>query len=153
MGIMNADDKGPVNPNSQKPAINCPSNSATCADIASHLQEELGEYSGHDEPAITFYSHRPGAGNNLTTVLTIPTDPRHRPSRMVRVAPSIFSSIQRSGSAWCFAIPSLLPISHTYAYRIPMPIFSTTLTLMLWISSGIIRGSAFLELQFYPREA
>src|SRR5215831_6637446 len=53
----------------------CPSNSGFCVDIGNQEQEAVGYYTGHDEPAILFYSDRPGAGNNLTTVLTIPTDP------------------------------------------------------------------------------
>src|SRR5215471_15840398 len=53
----------------------CPSDDGFCVDIGNQEQEAVGYYTGHDEPAILFYSDRPGAGNNLTTVLTIPTDP------------------------------------------------------------------------------
>lgn len=79
-GIVTAG-SGPVNPKLQKPNIHCPSNSPNCADIAHHYQELLGFYSGHDEPAIAFYSNGPGAGNNITTVLTIPTDPPTLPQQ------------------------------------------------------------------------
>lgn len=71
----------PVTPKSQKPSIHCPSNSPNCADIARHLQLELGFYSGHDEPAIAFYSNHPGSGNSITTNLTIPTDPPAPPQQ------------------------------------------------------------------------
>src|SRR6185369_12369035 len=65
----------------QKPTVRCPDNSPICADIAHHLQELDGKYSGHDEPAIAFYSNRPGSGNSFTTVLTMPTDPPTPPQQ------------------------------------------------------------------------
>src|SRR5579872_2813760 len=75
MGRMHAAENRAVDPQIQKKFIHCPSNSPGCADIAKDLQEALGFYSGHDEPAILFYSDHPGAGNSLATTLTIPKDP------------------------------------------------------------------------------
>lgn len=65
----------------QKLMVHCPDNNPICADIAHYLQELDGKYSGHDEPAITFYSNRPGSGNSFTTVLTMPSDPPTLPQQ------------------------------------------------------------------------
>src|SRR4029079_9060408 len=34
-----------------------------------------GQYTGHDEPSLLFYSDQPGAGNNLQYRLVVPRDP------------------------------------------------------------------------------
>src|SRR5262249_30519556 len=63
-------------------AFVCPNGDGGCVDINSARYEALvGGYTGHDEPAILFYSNRRGAGNNLTTVLTLPTDPPTLPQQ------------------------------------------------------------------------
>jgi hypothetical protein len=38
-------------------------------------------YIGHDEPSTLFYSHQPGAGNNVTYQLVLPKDPPTRPKQ------------------------------------------------------------------------
>src|SRR5262249_31026819 len=73
--IGHAGDARQLDPLIKQNLFNCPNNTGFCADVGRQYQEQLGEYTGHDEPAILFYSNRPGAGNNLTTTLTIPTDP------------------------------------------------------------------------------
>ena len=35
-----------------------------------------GEYTGHDEPSLLFYSNSNGAGNSNHYTLTLPTDPK-----------------------------------------------------------------------------
>lgn len=74
-GVMTAARAQQIDPRSTSKLFLCPNNTGFCADIGRQYQEKLGRYTGHDEPAILFYSNRPGAGNNLTTTLTIPTDP------------------------------------------------------------------------------
>lgn len=74
-GIISAAHAQRLDPKIKSELFRCPNNSGFCADIGHQYQEQLGEYTGHDEPAILFYSNRPGAGNNLTTTVTIPTDP------------------------------------------------------------------------------
>lgn len=74
-GMLHAGDARKLDPLIQQKLFHCPNNTGFCADLGRQYQEKLGKYTGHDEPAILFYSNRPGAGNNLTTTLTIPTDP------------------------------------------------------------------------------
>jgi hypothetical protein len=41
----------------------------------------ISEYIGHDEPAVLFYSKRPGSGNNVSYQMRLPTDPPTRPTQ------------------------------------------------------------------------
>jgi hypothetical protein len=149
-GIMNAADNGVVNPQLRKPSISCPSSSANCADISKRHQEALGVYSGHDEPAITFYSNRPGAGNSLTTTLTIPTDPPTPPRQdgtggtfNFQLHPAFWFSMvlcdtQSSPNFTHVCVPN------TDANIFDNPDANAADFI------GHHPGSAFLELQFYP---
>lgn len=50
--------------------------SAICTEVQD--PEEVfgeGQYVGHDEPSVLFYSNQPGSGNAMTWHLTLPTDP------------------------------------------------------------------------------
>jgi hypothetical protein len=40
-----------------------------------------GEYTGHDEPSLLFYSNRSGSGNSNHYTLTLPTDPKVMPNQ------------------------------------------------------------------------
>jgi hypothetical protein len=64
-----------LDPQTRSKFFNCPNNFGPCTDLGRQYQEKLGHYTGHDEPAILFYSNQPGAGNNLTTTLMLPKDP------------------------------------------------------------------------------
>ncbi len=55
----------------------CDSNSSVCADPQGWLDNW---YVGHDEPSVLFKSDRPGTGNDMTYLLTLPTDPRRQPN-------------------------------------------------------------------------
>jgi hypothetical protein len=69
----------------------CGSNGWECAEPATLWSELAGynkavragarilPYIGHDEPATLFYSNKPGAGNNVSYNLRLPTDPPTRP--------------------------------------------------------------------------
>src|SRR6267378_2459395 len=48
-----------------------------CVDLAE--SEQLGYYSGHDEPSLLFYSDTAGAGNNNVWQIQLPKDPPVRP--------------------------------------------------------------------------
>jgi hypothetical protein len=81
-GISTAHAQQKLDPQVKSQQFICPSSNGVCTDINSPQYEELvGGYTGHDEPAILFYSNRPGAGNNLTTILTLPTDPPTPPQQ------------------------------------------------------------------------
>jgi hypothetical protein len=49
-------------------------NSGFCTELR-HDQQFNGRYSGHDEPALLFYSDKPGSGTNAFYHLTLPVDP------------------------------------------------------------------------------
>src|SRR5207247_6841064 len=65
----------------------CNTNGATCAEPLQNWEEfpffkkarrqgvNMGEYIGHDEPLMEFYSRTPGAGNDNTYTVTLPKDP------------------------------------------------------------------------------
>ncbi len=40
-----------------------------------------GQYTGHDEPSVLFYSHRPGTGNDLTYAMKLPKNPPMQPNQ------------------------------------------------------------------------
>src|SRR5437660_219203 len=54
--------------------IDCSSSRVLCADVG-ESDEIFGHYVGHDEPAVAFYSNRPGSGNQMRYQLTLPKDP------------------------------------------------------------------------------
>ncbi|HLJ30039.1 MAG TPA: hypothetical protein VKY85_25260 [Candidatus Angelobacter sp.] len=145
-----ASNNNPANPQAHKPTIHCPSNSPNCADIAKHLQELLGKYSGHDEPAVGFYSNRPGSGNNLTTVLTIPTDPPTLPQQdgtggtfnFQLHAAFWFSMVLCDTQSFPNFTQVCIPNTDANIFDNPDPNAPDFI--------GHHPGSAFLELQFYP---
>ncbi|HLJ86208.1 MAG TPA: hypothetical protein VKZ53_05255 [Candidatus Angelobacter sp.] len=80
IGTMHATDHTQLAPQT-KNFMNCPNNTGFCADILRTYQEAVGHYTGHDEPALLFYSGKPGSGNNFTTTLTLPLDPPTPPKQ------------------------------------------------------------------------
>jgi hypothetical protein len=55
----------------------CDESSSICADPEGWLDTW---YVGHDEPSLEFKSSRPGTGNDMTYVMTLPRDPRQQPN-------------------------------------------------------------------------
>jgi hypothetical protein len=55
----------------------CTSHASLCADAYDNPE---GEYTGHDEPSVEFKSHTPGSGNDITYLMTLPTDPTLQPT-------------------------------------------------------------------------
>src|ERR1700719_3163442 len=53
-------------------------NSGLCTDLARGVNYE-GQYSGHDEPSLLFYSNKPGSGNTSVYYLRLPKDPKAQP--------------------------------------------------------------------------
>src|SRR2546422_2333932 len=52
----------------------CQENSPLCTEVADSLSYD-GKYTGHDEPALLFYSNTPGSGHSNLYRLTLPKDP------------------------------------------------------------------------------
>jgi hypothetical protein len=55
----------------------CVSRSSLCVDT---YQNPGDQYVGHDEPSVEFKSGVAGSGNDITYVVTLPKDPKQRPS-------------------------------------------------------------------------
>lgn len=134
----------------QKSAVHCPDNNPICADVAHYLQELDGKYSGHDEPAIAFYSNLPGSGNSFTTVLTMPTDPPTLPQQ------------NGSGGTFNFQLHPVFWFSMLLCDTQSAPNFTDVCIPNTDANIfdnpdpnapdfiGHHPGTAFLELQFYP---
>jgi hypothetical protein len=59
-------------------ALSCDENGSLCTEV----YDSLGyEYTGHDEPAVLFYSDVPGSGNTGTYYLRLPKDPATLPKQ------------------------------------------------------------------------
>src|SRR6201993_1254253 len=75
LAIAGAAWAGPATAATTNAHIDC-SESSLCAEVANYADVfGANYYVGHDEPTATFYSHRPGSGNNMRYVFTLPTDP------------------------------------------------------------------------------
>src|SRR5215472_16480332 len=58
----------------------CDDNAPTCAEPYRSESYE-GKYIGHDEPALLFFSSRPGSGNSSRYLLRLPADPPNLPKQ------------------------------------------------------------------------
>jgi hypothetical protein len=108
-------------------------------------------YTGHDEPSLLFYSDVPGAGNSNIYRVTLPTDPRVRPTQDGR------------GGTWNFQLHPALWFGMALCDNQSAPEFThapcvansdTNIKDNASPASpnyiGRHAGAAFLELQFYP---
>jgi hypothetical protein len=122
--------------------------SKLCLDIGD--TDALGYYTGHDEPAIAFYSDAPGAGNNVVWRVQLPEDPPIPPRE------------DGSGGTWNFQLRPALWVGMAVCDTQSFPEFTRTCTpdsdANIFDSGtpasptyiGKHPGTAFLELQFYP---
>lgn len=109
-----------------------------------------GQYTGHDEPSLLFYSHQPGSGNNLVSLLNLPRDPRAAPSQ------------DGTGTTWGFQLhPAFwygMIMCDDQAAPNPgatcKPDSDSNLHTSLDPTSpdyfGLTPGQGFMEMQFYP---
>jgi hypothetical protein len=58
----------------------CSEGSPICAEAVDALGYQ-GEYTGHDEPSLLFYSGTPGSGNNQSYRMVVPQDPPIMPTQ------------------------------------------------------------------------
>src|SRR5271167_3907135 len=75
-----AQNSNPV-PNPHSFALDCDDfDSGLCRERVARRNYE-GRYSGHDEPALIFYSNTPGAGDSGVFIITLPKDPPKVPTQ------------------------------------------------------------------------
>jgi hypothetical protein len=116
-----------------------------------------GQYTGHDEPSLLFYSNTPGSGNSDLYQLTLPTDPPKLPSQdgtggtwNFQLHPAFWF-----GMALCDDASAPNPGGSSVGAQIPCTpnsdsnIFTGT-TPGASNYMGLTPGTAFMEMQFYP---
>ena len=125
----------------------CASSNATCADPATG---QGGQYVGHDEPSVEYKSAVPGSGNDMTYVITLPTDPKQQPN-----------ASGADGTTWNFQLRPTFWVGLTMCDTESAPEFTKTCTPDSDANNlvgsdpnapdyiGKHPGTAFMELQFY----
>jgi hypothetical protein len=110
-----------------------------------------GEYTGHDEPSLLFYSSTPGSGNSSLYQVQLPTDPRVMPNQSgtagtwnFQLHPAFWlgMALCDNQSAPEFANAPCTPDSDTNIFDGTDPLAPDYI--------GNHPGTAFLEVQFYP---
>jgi len=121
--------------------IDC-SESSLCAEVANYADVfGANYYVGHDEPTATFYSNRPGSGNKMRYVFTLPRDPSAS-------NPSTKSySFQLDGAIW---FGMALCDTQSYPEQVNYCPPDSDSNIVDPTKSPNHPGTAFTELQFYP---
>jgi len=138
-------------PSEQRPEkLLCNEGSPICAEAVDALGYE-GQYTGHDEPSLLFYSNTPGAGNNQRYRMVVPQDPPILPTQdgtggtfnfQDRIAFWFGMDLCDNQSAPEFTHAPCAPNSDTNIFDGADPNQADYI--------GHHPGTAFLELQFYP---
>jgi hypothetical protein len=124
------------------PHVDCSKSATMCTEVADSEQVfGEGNYVGHDEPSLLFYSNVPGSGNRMQYAGVIPTDPPATPIVGKRSYNFMLAATFWYGMALC----------DTQSYPL------TVKTCQPDSDSNIVppgnprhAGTAFMELQFYP---
>ncbi|MCW2762911.1 MAG: hypothetical protein JWR85_3112 [Marmoricola sp.] len=106
--------------------------------------EDNGHYIGHDEPAIEFFSTKPGSGNSARYNMTLPTDPARAPNG--KVTGPVWN-FQTHIAPW-FGMTMCDTESFPETTKICRPNSDTNI-----VPKSPTRdhaGTAYMELQFYP---
>jgi hypothetical protein len=128
----------------------CDDNAPLCAEAMDSIGYE-GQYTGHDEPSLLFYSNTPGSGNNQQYRLVVPKDPPTLPTQdgtggtfnfQNRIAFWFGLDLCDNQSAPEFTNAACTPDSDTNIFDGANPAAPDYI--------GRHPGTAFLELQFYP---
>ena len=125
----------------------CQSHSSLCIDTYDNAGSE---YVGHDEPSVEFKSGVPGSGNDITYVMTLPTEPNARPS-----------ASGQNGATWNFQLRPTFWFGLTLCDTASAPEFTNVCAPDTDANDlvgtdpaapdyiGKHPGNAFMELQFY----
>ncbi len=131
-------------------------NKSRCPDgpLCTEINRWHGYYTGHDEPAVLFYSQKNGAGNDMTYKLDLPKDPVKPPqsggTENFQLHPAFWF-----GMAMCDTQSSPNPGGSRLGPPKPCPADSDS---NIYTSNnpgnpkyiGLHPGTAFMEMQFYP---
>jgi len=137
-----ADDEGP--------GLHCDEGGPFCAETNDAIGYE-GQYTGHDEPSLLFYSNTPGSGNSNQYNLRLPAEPKTLPTQagtggtwnfQLHIATWLGMALCDNQSAPEFTNEPCTPDSDTNIFD------GTDENAADYI--GKHPGTAFLELQFYP---
>src|SRR5436190_5810357 len=138
-------------PKAQRPEkLLCSEGSPICAEAVDALGYE-GEYTGHDEPSLLFYSGTPGAGNNSRYRVVVPQDPPILPKQdgtggtfnfQDRIAFWFGMDLCDNQSAPEYTHDPCTPSSDSNIFDGADPNQPDYI--------GFHPGTAFLEVQFYP---
>jgi len=134
----------------------CDENGFLCSDVYDSIGYE-GQYTGHDEPSLLFYSATPGSGNSNVYTLVLPQDPPTLPAQdgtggtfNFQLHPAFWF-----GMAMCDDQSAPNPGGSSVGPTIPCTpdsdsnIFDNSIpTAPDYI--GKHPGTAFMEMQFYP---
>jgi hypothetical protein len=129
--------------------ILCDDGSAICTETPFNYNYE-GQYIGHDEPSLLFYSSTPGSGNSNTYLLQLPTDPPNLPKQdgtggtfNFQLHPAFwFGMAMCDTQSYPLAVSTCTPDSDTNIFDNPDSTASDFI--------GKHPGTAFMEMQFYP---
>jgi hypothetical protein len=109
-----------------------------CTEVQDYYHAFHGNYVGHDEPSVLYYSNVPGAGNRNSWQLTLPKDPPPA------VAPGRSWSFQLTPAFW-FGMAMCDTQSYPEVVSTCTPGSDSNITPLAQHP-----GTAFMELQFYP---
>jgi hypothetical protein len=122
--------------------IDC-SESVLCPEVASPHDIFGTYYVGHDEPATIFYSNRPGSGNRMRYIFTLPQDPSaSHPGR-----PNKSFNFQLHPALW---FGMALCDTQSYPEQVATCKPDSDSNIVDPATSPNHPGTAFTELQFYP---
>jgi hypothetical protein len=129
--------------------ILCGDDSPTCTETPFNYNYE-GQYVGHDEPSLLFYSSTPGSGNSSRYLLRLPEDPPNLPKQNgtggtfnFQLHPAFwFGMAMCDTQSYPLAVSTCTPNSDTNIFDNPD---STKPDFI-----GNHPGTAFMEMQFYP---
>jgi hypothetical protein len=130
--------------------LDCSEAWSLCAEPESSIGYD-GEYTGHDEPSLLFYSNQAGSGNSSIYDLTLPEESRVMPNQagtggtwnfQLRPAFWLGMALCDNQSAPEFTHAACTPDSDTNIKNGSDPAAADYI--------GRHAGTAFLELQFYP---
>ncbi len=127
----------------------CQDNAPLCTEVADVLNYE-GQYTGHDEPSLLFYSATSGSGNSNVYRLTLPKDPPIRPRQdgtggtfNFQLHPAFwFGMAMCDSQSYPEYSTTCTPDSDTNVFDNGDPTAADYI--------GHHPGAAFMEMQFYP---